>query len=134
MSNPKLNAAPQLKTLPPTNEAFEEHVYRAHLQTAIWKAVLEADPPSLNPVNYGWSLDRTTGILVPVTLPIGVSPAPLDVLKMIKCGCSPLRPCASSAAQLSCSMFCGCHGNNDCQNDRTRTARVKADEEDPEDE
>ena len=57
MSNPKLNSAPDLKALPPKTEDFKEHVYRAHLQTAVWKAALDADPPSINPVHYGWSLE-----------------------------------------------------------------------------
>lgn len=35
MSNHKLNSAPDLKVLPPTSEAFEQHVLRAHLQAAI---------------------------------------------------------------------------------------------------
>jgi len=53
MSNPRLISAPQLNPLPPTTEASEAHVLRAHLQTGIWKAALEADPPILNPVHYG---------------------------------------------------------------------------------
>ena len=47
MSNPKLNSAPDSKDLPPTTEAFEEHVYRVHLQTAIWKPALDADSTSI---------------------------------------------------------------------------------------
>ena len=37
---------------------FEDYVYRSHLQTAIWKAALDADPLSLDPVHHGWSLDE----------------------------------------------------------------------------
>ena len=36
--------APELKTLPPTDEAFLENVKRAHLQCAIWYSSLEPDP------------------------------------------------------------------------------------------
>ena len=90
MSNPKLNSAPDSKALPPTTEAFEEHVYRVHLQTAVWKAALDADPPSINSVHYGWSSDT----LLPIALPPDVSPAPDEVLKLIRCGCSSSRPCS----------------------------------------
>ena len=87
MSNPKLNSVPDLKALPSTTEAFDEHVYREeHLQTAIWKAALGADPPSINPVHYGWSLDESSDTLLPVALPPDGSPAPDEVLKLISCG------------------------------------------------
>ena len=36
MARRKVTAAPELKTLPPTSEAFELNVQRAHIQTAIW--------------------------------------------------------------------------------------------------
>jgi len=35
MANNKLTTAPQLKTIPPTTEAFGEHVRRVHFQVAI---------------------------------------------------------------------------------------------------
>ena len=79
MSNPKLNSAPDLKALPPKSEAFEEHVYRAHLQTAVWKAALDVNPPSVNPVHYGWSLE-SSDTLLSVALPPDVLPAPDEVL------------------------------------------------------
>ena len=120
MANKKLKSAPLLKTLPPTTESFEEHVYRAHLQTALWRAALEPDPPALNPVDYGWTLDEVNQFYEPVLLPLDVSPAPLDVLQLIKCGCASEHPCGSArcscyAARLSCSMFCSCHGEH-CYN------------------
>ena len=126
MVNPRLSAAPELKSLPPTTDAFELHVYRAHYQAAIWRASLEPNPPELDPVLYGWSRDQTSNMLVPEPLPPDVSPAPLDVLKMIRCGCSSTRPCSTmrcscSAARLSCSMFCGCHGMEECQNEQTKS-------------
>lgn len=116
MSNHQLNSAPKLKILPPTKEAFYEHVSRAHLQAAIWKCALDAAPPDLNPVHCGWSLNADTNKLEPVTLPADVSPAPVSVLKMIKCGCSSSQPCSTarcscSTAHISCSVFCACHGD-----------------------
>ena len=107
MGNCKLNLAPDLKVLPPTSKAFEQHVYRAHLQTAIWRSVTSADPPNANPIHYGWTLDIDQNVLVPIVLPPDVSPAPMDILKMIKCGCSKCSTarCSCSVAQISCSVF-----------------------------
>ncbi|KAG1649287.1 hypothetical protein GQR58_029151 [Nymphon striatum] len=44
MVNPKITSLPKLKSLPPTHEAFGEHVYLAHYQTSIWKAAISPDP------------------------------------------------------------------------------------------
>ena len=125
MGNKK--SAPDLKSLPPTSDAFEEHVHRAHYQAAVWRASMYAEPPTLDPSQYGWSRENVTNVLIPVPLSLDVSPAPLDVLKMIRCGCTSARPCSTnrcscSAAKLSCSMFCGCRGADDCCNEQTRLA------------
>ena len=80
MANQKLSSTPELQALPPTKEAFKEHVYRAHLQVAIWRAALDSDPPNLNPVHYGWSMDGVSNMLVPIPLPLDVSPALLELL------------------------------------------------------
>ena len=49
----KSSSRPSLKTLPPTTESFREHVKRAHFQVAVWKSTTMADPPKLDPVNFG---------------------------------------------------------------------------------
>ena len=54
MGNKKLNAASELKVLPPTREVFECHVYRAQHQVAVWRSYKSMDPPNLNPAHYGW--------------------------------------------------------------------------------
>ena len=54
MAKPKLTKAPELKSLPPTTEAFEQNVRRTHIQTAIWKSASESNPPQLDPTEYGW--------------------------------------------------------------------------------
>ena len=53
MGNQKLNTALKLRVLPPTTIAYEQHERRAHLQAAIWRSALEADPPVPNPAHYG---------------------------------------------------------------------------------
>ena len=120
MASKHLKSAPSLKMLPPTTEAFEQHVHRAHFQAAIWRSALEPDPPALDPTHYGWSMD-SSALLHSAPLPVDVLPAPLDVLQLIKCGCSSEQPCSTArcgcfSAHLSCSIFCGCHVDNRCHN------------------
>ena len=43
---------PKLCSLPPTIEAFQENVKRAHFQCAIWKTALQ-EPTHLDPTQYG---------------------------------------------------------------------------------
>jgi len=134
MSNKKITAAPKVKTLPPTTESFLQHVHRAHYQTIIWKSALSPDPPSLDPVRYGWSKDESGQGLVPVTVADKVPPVPVEVLQIIKCGCSSNTPCSTArcgcvVAQLACSMFCSCNGSDDCCNERTKTGNSHADDE-----
>lgn len=123
MGNHKLNTAPELRVLPPTSETFKEHVLRSHLQAAIWRSYIDANPPQMDPTHYGWTPDVNTQTLVPVAMPPAVSPAPVDVLKMIKCGCSSCATarCSCSAAHLSCSVFCKCYGLHSCKNPNTIT-------------
>ena len=52
-SRGKLGRAPKLCNLPPTTEAFKLHVMRAHYQCILWKSALAADPPNLDPCQYG---------------------------------------------------------------------------------
>lgn len=87
MSNKKLNAALDLKSLPPTTKAFKGHVYSAHLQAAIWRSALDPDLLAVYPLDYGWSLSGRVNMLSPVVLPPDVSPAPVKVLRLSKCGC-----------------------------------------------
>ena len=139
MANKKLTSAPELKVLPPTSDAFKLHVYRAHLQAAIWRYAILPNPPDLPPTQYGWNLDAATQTLEPSTLPLDVSPAPLDVLQLIKCGCAAANPCSTArcgcyAAHIRCSMFCACHGEcKNCTADRLQDEQEDNDEEETND-
>ena len=55
------------------------------LSDLIWKSSLASEPPvAANPVQYRWT-ETEDKKLLPVALP-DVSPAPAEVLQMIKCG------------------------------------------------
>ena len=120
-SKRKVTGAPRLKSLPPTSEAFEQNVSRAHFQVSVWKAALEKDPPELVPTNFGWEQDESSRSLLPVTISECVALAPMDVLKVIRCGCATDQPCATArcicgTVQMACTIFCGYHGMEECCN------------------
>ena len=121
----KSSAALPLRSLPPTSEAFRDHVKRAHLIAAQILASNEPHPSNLSPVEYGWTYDDLSKCFDSVTLPSGVEPAPVEVPQLIQCGCSSTKPCQSArcccySAHVKCSVFCVCHGlcsNNNIEDD-----------------
>ena len=50
-------SSPKPNSLPPTDEAFMENVWRCHLQVAVWKSALCDSPQQMDPCQYGWELD-----------------------------------------------------------------------------
>ena len=117
----KSTAAPKLCGLPPTTEAFEQNVYRAHFQVAQWYSALNQDPPPLNAVDYGWEVDEANKCLIPRNVAEGIPYAPEQIMKLVKCGCVSQRPCKGANCgcmghQLSCTMFCACGGGCTCLN------------------
>ena len=119
-------SAPELKTLPPTQECFAENVKRGVLQTMICYDALQSKPPEVDPTCYGWKKDLPNKILLPVGIPEGILPAPESILKMVKCGCSSNTPCSSrrcscSSSKMPCSVICKCRGDPDlCFNKETK--------------
>ena len=109
MAKVNICSAPKLRSLPPTLDAFAQHVYRAHYQTMIWKSALDSRPPeAADPTKYGWQ--EEDGKPAPVMLPQNAALAPVEVLQMIKCGCTSTRPCSTARckcilAQMSCSVL-----------------------------
>lgn len=41
--------------LPPTEDAFKQHILRAQYQTESWCEIHIANPPLISPVGHGWS-------------------------------------------------------------------------------
>ena len=73
--------APPLKELPPTDEAFQENVKGAVLQSMIWYSTVSSNPPDVDPTLFSWAKDMLNKILVVVTLPDNVLQAPKAILK-----------------------------------------------------
>ena len=66
------SSAPRLSKLPLTTAALRQHIMRAHLQTAYWKAAAQNLTPSMDPINFGLeSAAATDTLLKPTMLPSG---------------------------------------------------------------
>ena len=116
----KSTSAPKLFSLPPTNEAFEQNVYRAHFQVAQWNSTLSGTPPPIRASDYGWEADEINRSLIPRNIREGVPYAPDYILKLIRCGCSSKETCKGNCGcsknQLACTIFCACGGDGSCFN------------------
>ena len=69
----KLTTAPRLLLVPPTTEAFEQNVLRAHYQCAVWKSALQHDPPDLDGTDYGSQKNEIVETLQPFMVPENVT-------------------------------------------------------------
>lgn len=92
---------------------------RAHFQCLIWKSALHADPPNVDPCEYGWEKDDQRKLLNPIHLPPGTQIMPKNLLKLISCRCKSQQACkkgncSCKAEQIACSIFCYC--GDLCQN------------------
>ena len=117
----KSTTAPKLCSLPPTNEAFEQNVRRAHYQVCQWYSALTGDSPPLDPVDYGWEADDINKCLLPRNMKDGIPYAPEYILKLVRCACASDQPCKSGKCgcmgrQLPCTMFCACSVGSVCAN------------------
>ena len=103
----------KLCSLPPTSEAFEENVKRAHLQAIVWRSLEDSSLPELDVEKYGWVKDSKLKTLQPVLLPTNVELAPETVMRLIRCGCKSVNPCRTLSCSckrdgLNCTIFCAC--------------------------
>ena len=92
---------------------------------AIWKHASEANPPPLDPLDYGWTKNEWTNSLMPIGVTEDVSISPDDILKLIKCSCDSTLPCKTKRCNcqsnnMACIMFCACRGGETWYNDITR--------------
>ena len=101
---------PTLKSLPPTDEALELNIKRAHFQAIMWKNCVTGILPALDPLDFGWERDGDS--LRPSMLPVGRDVAPEAVLQMTRCKCPSSQcttnRCSCVKAGASCTEFCGC--------------------------
>ena len=127
----KGSSPPALKSLPPTNEALEMNIMRAHYTAILWNESVSGCMPNIDPCQFGW--ETVNKSLMPIKLPNGVEVAPQEVLEMTRCkclasGCRTKR-CSCQQAGLFCSELCGC---KDCKNKKPDYEQTDSDSEDEE--
>ena len=88
-----VDGAPKLVSLHPTNGAFNDNVVRTHLQVAVWMNALQPDPPAIEPIASGWSLEEGSKTSISTTLPSDTPLAPDALPKLVRCSCSSETPC-----------------------------------------
>ena len=100
-----------LKSLPPTEDAFMQHLKCAALATIIDKTAHQAEPNLPSAEDYGWTLKD--GIFVPITM--ATSSWPQDINKGISCGCKTVpfcsKNCACGKQSVACYIGCKCKGS-----------------------
>jgi hypothetical protein len=94
--------------LPPTEDAFRQHLKRVRVQTVIWCNSHEAGPELCSPVSNGWALGNNT--LQPVYFE--KDPAPLSVRDLTHLYCTDKdcsgNKCQCVAVGLPCISNCSC--------------------------
>ena len=123
---------PALKSLPPTNEALELNIRRAHYTAILWNESVTGTMPNMDPCKFGWEITKNS--LRPVMLPNGVEVAPIEVLEMTRCKCLSSKcktsRCSCIRAGLNCTELCGC---KECENKKSDLEQTDSETEDDED-
>lgn len=100
----------QLESLPPTKDALQLHIRRAHFQTFVWRNSLVAQPNLPSPLLSGWKTEDDR--LVPILM--GQDGVPANYLQLTTCGCTEAgqqcrrRQCMCNKAGLKCTSACAC--------------------------
>ena len=94
--------------LPPTSDAFKQHLERRHYQTAVWGQARIQKPVLPNPEETDWTLAED--LLVPVFMTL--DPIPKACLEVVsyQCttGCATLG-CKCRESHVVCTGLCGCN-------------------------
>ena len=96
------------EALPPTKDALELHIKRAHYQAFVWKQAACQYPDLPNPDEMGWTTNGESGKLLPLLMT--KDPIPTTCKDIISCSCKSrcmtLR-CGCKKAKLFCTDPCG---------------------------
>jgi len=98
-----------LELLPPTSNAFVQHVKRAIFQAVfVWGECLISQPHVVDPCLWGWN--KVDNRLVPTWMTIPEVVYALN--ELVSCGCTKgcTGRCKCVKANLPCTALCGCDG------------------------
>jgi len=117
-------------TLPPTSDAFVQHVKRANYQTLLWKMShlsITEDRHIPKPQNNGWQM--LDGSLAPIWTT--KDSAPSEIVTFISCKCrTKCTNCQCAKNNLSCTDACGCQDCNNRQPKDVLDSDCSSDEDD----
>ena len=94
--------------LPPTEDAFQQHVSRALYQTAVWRHSHVPKPHLWNPVGKGF---REDGVIEPVMSVKAPTPKEVRDITHLYCKdgkCNESSKCQCISVGLTCTEFCSC--------------------------
>ena len=96
-----------LRALPPTDDAYKQHVLRALLQTATWVRADKAKPTLPNLYEFGWKKEKDGASPILMTEPS----APKDIASSAYCSCKGkcVRGCPCRDIG-TCALMCSCGG------------------------
>ena len=89
------SGAPKLESLPPTGESFFQNLKRSHLQIAVRRYSLNADPPTVDIYLYRWGKDGETKYLIPLPVAPDICLVPEEIMKVFRCGYTSENSCKS---------------------------------------
>lgn len=93
------------QALPPTSDALNLHIKRAHYQTRVWRESVLAKPALPSPVTAGWILDQ--GQFRPELM--SLTPIPQSCTEIVSCGCNEgcsSKKCSCRKGKLICMAAC----------------------------
>lgn len=103
------------ENLPPTSDALELHIKRAHHQASIWMQSTTAKPKTDSPVNNGWYIAEDGDLKPLLSRKEAVPKICVDILTC-KCKVCATSRCTCRSNHLKCTMACGCTQSHSCQN------------------
>ena len=103
------------ENLPPTSDAIELYIKRAHHQSSVWVQSTVAKSKINSPVNNGWYM-TDDGQLRPLLR--RKEPVPTACVDILTCQCKSCATnrCTCRLRHLKCTMACGCAQTSSCQN------------------
>ena len=120
----------QSERLPPTQDALNQAILRAHYQATVWNNDTTVNPLIPSPQTYGWKSEG--GEWIPVTTT--QLPAPNSVLHLVKCGCTKTKcqraSCTCRKAGFRCTDMCGCSDTGEACDNTEQLDQVHEEEED----
>ena len=100
----------KLSSIPPIERVFRENALRCYLAVAIRRDCFKTDLLALDPMELRWYHPEGSITLFPTIIPSDIHQAhPTELLKLLKCGCSSERPCATMYIK-----GCSCQANDIC--------------------